>query len=210
MIEFCIEAGTHGLVALANASEGHLLSEEEKQQLQQFVVQRVAGRVPVIVTVNHPSPIVAARASRFAEETGASAIMSLPPFSGRWRAGLDEISAYYDQLDQAVSIPLVLQDHVLSDIQLTTDYLVGLSQACEHLTHIKLESGNIIHKARNLSTKYAISPRLGFIARGGLRWQQWNLPARRDRSWMLRHHASLLHATCLPADMGPDRSQPVR
>jgi 4-hydroxy-tetrahydrodipicolinate synthase len=33
LIEFCIEAGTHGLVTLANASEGHLLSEEEKQQL---------------------------------------------------------------------------------------------------------------------------------------------------------------------------------
>ena len=91
MIEFCIEAGTHGLVALANASEGHLLSEEEKQQLQQFVVQRVAGRVPVIVTVNHPSPIVAARASRFAEETGAIAIMSdfvrepVPAFATDWQ-----------------------------------------------------------------------------------------------------------------------------
>jgi len=39
LIEFCIEAGTHGLVTLANASEGHLLSEEEKQQLLRAAAQ---------------------------------------------------------------------------------------------------------------------------------------------------------------------------
>ena len=36
LIEFCLDCGVHGLVMLANASEGHLLSEEEKRSLAEF------------------------------------------------------------------------------------------------------------------------------------------------------------------------------
>ena len=37
---------------------------------------------------------------------------------------------------------------ILSDIQLSADYLVVLSERLENLPYIKLEFGNIIHKAR--------------------------------------------------------------
>lgn len=151
LMEFCIERGAHGLVTLANASEGHLMSDVEKRDVLSFVLKRVAGRIPVIVTVNHPSAQVASQAAVFAETKGASAIMSLPPFFGRWRAGLGEIVSYFEILDRAISIPIVLQDHVLSDIQLSTDVIIDLAQRCEHLTYVKLESGNIIHKARSFS-----------------------------------------------------------
>ena len=36
LINFCIESGVHGLVTLANASEGHLLSDTEKRDLLTF------------------------------------------------------------------------------------------------------------------------------------------------------------------------------
>jgi len=157
LIEFCIDQGTHGLVTLANASEGHLLSELEKRTLLSFVLKRVADRVPVIVTVNHPSAPVAAAAAVHAQTEGASAIMSLPPFFGRWRAGPAEIEAFFHILDQAVSIPLVLQDHVLSDIQMSTSDIIGLAEKFDRFTHVKLESGNIIHKARGFATAIGTS-----------------------------------------------------
>ena len=87
LIEFCLECGVHGLVTLANASEGHLLSDRERQELQIFVIKQVNERVPVIVTVNHPSAVVISESALFAERAGASAVMSLPPFFGRWRGG---------------------------------------------------------------------------------------------------------------------------
>ncbi len=150
LIEFCIEGGVHGLVTLANASEGHLLSDEEKQSLLAYVLEKVAGRVPVIVTVNHPSAVVAARSAEFAESAGASAIMCLPPFFGRWRGGPSEIARYFEILDDTVGIPIVLQDHVLSDIPMSSADIVELSERFAHLDYVKLESGNVIHKARSL------------------------------------------------------------
>ncbi len=150
LISYCIDKGAHGLVTLANASEGHLMTDEEKKELLVFVISKVSGRVPVIVTVNHPSSYCAAEMAKFATESGADAVMCMPPFFGRWRAGLSEIRDYFKVLNAAVDIPIFLQDHQLSDISLPVDFLVNLSRDLKNLKYIKLESGNIIHKGREL------------------------------------------------------------
>jgi len=150
LIRFCIDSGVHGLVMLANASEGHLLSEAEKHDLLAFGLEKIQGRVPVIATITHPASRVVADMAAFAEAQGAAAVMALPPFFGRWRAGLREIYAHFETLDQAVSIPIVLQDHVLTDIALPVDFLADMAKDLVHFRYIKLESGNILHKARSL------------------------------------------------------------
>lgn len=147
LIEFCIQQGVHGLVLLANASEGHLLTDEEKYKLISFCLKQINGRVPVIVTVNHNSSKAALELAQFAEQEGASAIMSLPPFFGRWRSGLDEIFQYFKTLNDGLEIPIVIQDHVLSDIQMPVSFLVDLGKKLNRVRYIKLEQGNIIHKA---------------------------------------------------------------
>ncbi|MGV3503438.1 MAG: dihydrodipicolinate synthase family protein [Adhaeribacter sp.] len=150
LIEFCIANGVHGLVTLANASEGHLMMDEEKKKLAAFVVEKVNKRIPVVVTVNHPASYCAAEMGRYAESIGADAIMCMPPFFGRWRSGLGEIEAYFAAIDKAVNIPIIIQDHQLSDISLSVDFLVNLSARLNNLRYIKLEFGNIIHKARKI------------------------------------------------------------
>lgn len=152
LIQFCIDSGVHGLVMLANASEGHLLSEAEKRDLLAFGLEKIQGRVPVIATISHPASRVVADMAAFAEAQGAAAVMALPSFFGRWRAGLGEVYSHFQILDQAVSIPIVLQDHVLTDIALPVDFLADMAKDLEHFQYIKLESGNILHKARALLT----------------------------------------------------------
>lgn len=150
LIEYCIAGGVHGLVILANASEGHLLSEAEKADMIRFCLREAADRVPVIVTVNHPSAKVAADMAAYAEQAGAAAVMALPPFFGRWRAGLDEIFAFFRRLNDRLRIPIVVQDHMLTDISMPTAYLLDMAKKLDNVRYIKLESGNIIHKARRI------------------------------------------------------------
>jgi 4-hydroxy-tetrahydrodipicolinate synthase len=104
----------------------------------------------VIATVNHPSSRITAELAAEAEALGSAAIMTLPPFFGRWRAGPGEIMRHLQYLNDAVAVPIVLQDHALSEITLSVDFIAALAQQLEHLQYIKLESGNIIHKARAL------------------------------------------------------------
>lgn len=150
LINYCIEGGVHGLVTLANASEGHLMNDDEKKELVRFVVEKVNGRAAVVVTVNHPSAHCAAQMAQYAEQTGAGAVMCMPPFFGRWRSGLGEINAYFDQINKAVNIPIIIQDHQLSDISMPVDFLVSLSNKFNNIKYLKLEFGNIINKARKI------------------------------------------------------------
>lgn len=150
LIEFCITSGVHGLVTLANASEGHLLSDVERKELTSFVIQKVNKRIPVVITINHPSSYCAVEMARLAESAGADAVMCMPPFFGRWRSGLSEIEQYFTAIDKSVNIPIIIQDHQLSDISLSVDFLVNLSAKLENLKYIKLEFGNIINKARKI------------------------------------------------------------
>jgi len=150
LINYCIDNGLHGLVTLANASEGHLMSDEEKKNLISFVVKKVDGRIPVVATINHPSSYCAADMAKYAEEAGSDAVMCMPPFFGRWRSGLSEIESFFDVINKAVSIPIIIQDHHLSDISLPVDFLLGLAEKFEHIKYLKLEFGNIIHKARKI------------------------------------------------------------
>lgn len=151
LIEFCIEHGVHGLVTLANASEGHLLSDDEKRELIDFVISHVKNRIPIVVTVNHSSSKAAAELARYAEQRGAAAVMSLPPFFGRWRPGLDEIFSYFKALNDAVEIPIVVQDHMLTDIQMPISFLIELGKKLPNIRYVKLESGNINYKAKTLT-----------------------------------------------------------
>jgi dihydrodipicolinate synthase/N-acetylneuraminate lyase len=88
--------------------------------------------------------------AKFAEDNGAKAVMCMPPFFGRWRAGLSQARSYFEALNEAVNIPIILQDHQLSDISLPVNFLADLSNSLQNLKYIKLESGNIIQKGREL------------------------------------------------------------
>src|SRR5690348_7620120 len=93
-IDLLLRAGVHGMVLLANASEGYAVSDAERSKVITWVVGHVNGRVPVVVTCNHPSTVGAVRFAREAQELGADAVMFLPPFFGQWLSDLDGIQRH--------------------------------------------------------------------------------------------------------------------
>ena len=60
-VRFCIEAGAHGLVGPANASEFSTLSDDERRRWIEIVVSECGGRIPVVasVTSGHTIPALA-------------------------------------------------------------------------------------------------------------------------------------------------------
>ena len=51
--DFMIDAGSDGICILANWSEQFALTDAERAEVMHCVLERVAGRVPVIVTTTH-------------------------------------------------------------------------------------------------------------------------------------------------------------
>ena len=150
LIDYLIEEGVDGIVTLANASEGHVMTDAEKQQVAHDVIRNVDGRVPVIISITHFSSRIAAEKAAWAEKEGADAVMSLPPFFGKWRAPVNHIRDYLRTISDAVDIPLILQDHPLSDINLSAGDLCGLIDDVPGLDYLKMEVDTSPVKVRDV------------------------------------------------------------
>lgn len=107
-IRFCIEAGAHGLVGPANASEFATMSDDERKRWIEIVVSEAGGQIPVVAatTAGHYVPAVAL--SRYAQEVGADAIMAMPPHV--LHPDADGCYAYYTALSEALDVPIFIQN----------------------------------------------------------------------------------------------------
>ena len=139
LIDWLIDSGVHGLVVAANASEGHAQSDAEREHIVKFALERVAGRVPVIVTVTHFAVEIATEKARRAEALGAACVMSMPQFFGNWGSDLPGALAYYRALARAVRIPVMVQDHPVSGVAMGADFLTKLAAEIENVSYFKLE-----------------------------------------------------------------------
>jgi 2-keto-3-deoxy-L-arabinonate dehydratase len=122
-VDLLLRRGVHGLVVLANASEGYAVAEAERPSVITWVVEQAAGRYALE-----------------AQDLGASAVMFLPPFFGQWVSDLDGIARHCEAISRRTVVPLVLQDHPLSGISLPAAFLVDLARRVERLNYFKVEA----------------------------------------------------------------------
>jgi dihydrodipicolinate synthase/N-acetylneuraminate lyase len=150
-VDFMIDAGSQGVCILANFSEQFVLSDEERELLTKEILQHVRGRVPVIVTTTHFSTKVCAERSRRAEGEGAAMVMVMPPYHGATiRATPAAIRSFFEQLSNAISIPIMIQDAPVSGTPLPAPFLAQLAREVEHVAYFKIETPQAAAKLREL------------------------------------------------------------
>ncbi len=99
--------GADGLV-FAMVSEVLRLGSDERDEVAALACELAAGRGPVVISVGAESTAVALRHARYAEASGAGAVMATPP--GLFRVGDDELMRYFLDIAAAVGVPLIVQD----------------------------------------------------------------------------------------------------
>ena len=139
-VRFSLDAGVHGVVANALASEGGYLSEPERRRAAEIVVKEAKGKVPAIIAVSAPHYRIAADYARHAESIGADAIMALPPILHP--ATVPDIRTYYQELSKATALPLVLQNAVgPGATTMSAALLAELVQTLPNARFVKEETG---------------------------------------------------------------------
>ena len=150
-VDFMIDAGSNGLCILANFSEQFLLADDERELLTRTILEHVAGRVPVIVTTTHFSTRVCAERSRRAQDMGAAMLMVMPPYHGAtFRVGEPQIHAFYQQLSDAVRIPIMVQDAPAAGTPLSAAFLARMAKEIENVAYFKIETAGAASKLREL------------------------------------------------------------
>lgn len=108
LVDHVIRAGAVGVICPAVASEVHKLTPEERGGMVEVVLDRVGGRVPVIVGVSAASAEESLTLARHAEIRGATGILAQAPEA--ISADSARVREYFRTLGDGVDLMLMIQD----------------------------------------------------------------------------------------------------
>jgi len=83
LVEWHVEQGTNGIVAVGTTGESATLNVTEHQQVIKVVVDQVAGRIPVIAGTGANSTAEAIILTQAAKDAGADACLLVTPYYNR-------------------------------------------------------------------------------------------------------------------------------
>ena len=106
LVEFHLTEGTDGIVAVGTSGESATLDFDEHKEVIRRVVDRVAGRIPVIAGTGANSTSEAVRLTEDARDVGADACLLVTPYYNKpTQEGLYQ---HYRFIAEAVDIPQIL------------------------------------------------------------------------------------------------------
>jgi 2-keto-3-deoxy-L-arabinonate dehydratase len=158
VVDYLIDGGVDGVCLLANYSEQFSLTDAERDAIARRLLDRVAGRLPVIVTTSHYSVAVAAARSRAAQDMGAAMVMIMPPFFGATlTVPGPAVIEYFEQVADAIDIPIMVQDAPLSPTRLPVTLLIDLVRQVPQVRYAKIEMPQAADKLHSLVTALGAS-----------------------------------------------------
>ena len=145
LIEWHIENKTHAIVAVGTTGESATIDFEEHSKLNKFVVDQVAGRIPVIAGTGANSTSEAIELTRDAKQHGADACLLVTPYYNK--PTQEGLYRHYLAIAEAVDIKQILYNvpgRTACDMLPDTvarlakiDNIVGIKEASGELQRIK-------------------------------------------------------------------------
>lgn len=143
LIELQINGGTSYIVALGTTGEPATLSKAEKSEVLEFILQKVAGRIPVVVGCggNNTAELIA-QAKEYENDSRIAALLSVAPFYNK--PNQNGVYAHFKALADNVNKPILLYNVPgRTGINISVDVVVRLAGECKNIIGIKEASGNV-------------------------------------------------------------------
>ncbi len=141
ILEFLIDAGTHGIVVAGTTGEYYAQTAEERTHLMQYAHQVINGRLPMMVGVGAIRTEDSIELAQIARQTGADALLvNSPPYVLPTET---ENAAHALAIDKAADLPIMLYNYPgRTGVGMGEDYLNQVS-ASRNFCAIKESSGDI-------------------------------------------------------------------
>ena len=105
-VNYLISESVDGLYITGSTGETFLMSQEEKKQAIEIIVEEVNGRVPVIAHIGSIGTKITTELGQYAEKVGVDALSALPPFY--YGFSNDEILNYYKDISNSTNLPITV------------------------------------------------------------------------------------------------------
>ena len=142
MVDHVIEGGVDYIVALGSTAETATLFLEERQQVYDFIVERTAGRVPIVVGMGSNNTQELVEQLRTFDMHDAVAILSVVPYYNK--PSQEGIYRHYMAVAEASPVPVILYNVPgRTGVNMTADTTIRLAHASKNIVAVKEASGDI-------------------------------------------------------------------
>lgn len=141
VIEHQIKNGTDYLVICGTTAETPTLSCEEKNEIKQFVVQRAAGRIPLVYGIGGNTTREVVKAVATEDLTGYDAILSVTPYYNK--PSQEGLYQHYAAIAKASQLPIILYNVPgRTGVNMTAETTLRIAREFPNVCAVKEASGN--------------------------------------------------------------------
>jgi len=142
MVDYLIQNNTDYLCVLGTTAETPTLTDEEKKQIKQIVVERVNGRVPILLGVGGNNTRALVESLNNDDYTGVDAILSVVPYYNK--PSQEGMYQHYKAISEATELPIVLYNVPgRTGVNMTAETTLRIARDFHNVIAIKEASGNI-------------------------------------------------------------------
>ena len=142
LVEFQIKGGADFLCIMGTTAETPCLTPEEKLWLRQTLVQRVAGRVPLLMGCGGNNTAAVVRELQETDWTGIDGVLSVCPMYNK--PSQEGLYQHFSAIAKASPVPVVLYNVPgRTGVNMTAETTLRLARDFENIVAIKEASGNI-------------------------------------------------------------------
>ncbi|MDH6355258.1 4-hydroxy-tetrahydrodipicolinate synthase [Dysgonomonas sp. PH5-45] len=142
LVDYQLQNGTDYLVVLGTTAETPTLSDDEKKQIVDLVVSRVAGRIPVIQGVGGNNTRAIANELKNGAFEGVDAILSVVPYYNK--PSQEGIYQHYKTIAEASELPVILYNVPgRTGVNMSAETTLRIAREFKNVIAIKEASGDM-------------------------------------------------------------------
>lgn len=135
-VDWQIREGSHGLVPVGTTGESPTVSHEEHRRIIEICVEVTDRRVPVVAGAGSNSTEEAISLTRFAEDVGADAILSVVPYYNR--PNQEGMFQHFSAVARSTGLPIILYSVPgRTVVDLAVDTISRLRDAHDNIVGVK-------------------------------------------------------------------------
>jgi len=142
LVDYQLENGTDFLCVLGTTAETPTLTKEEKENVKRTIIDRVNGRLPILLGVGSNSTQAVVDSVKNDDMTGVDALLVVVPYYNK--PSQEGIYQHYKAVAEATDLPIVLYNVPgRTGVNMTAETTLRLANDFENIVAIKEASGNI-------------------------------------------------------------------
>ena len=144
-----LNAGVDGIIIGGTLGESSVLSNTEKNELLKFTVQKVNGKVPIVLNIAEGSTRDAVDIASSAAKAGLSGLMMLPPM--RYKSDHRETVEYFKAIADATDLQIMIYNNPVDyKVEVTLDMFEDLA-ACSNIDAVKESTRDVVNVTRMIN-----------------------------------------------------------